>query len=80
MEQMGGFQEAPRGTPSEYSDDMYPPPPMSRASGIDDERSESGFGVERRGSRRFSIVDGRGKKMEVNWSNIIQYSNMLFTT
>ena len=65
------YQVAQRqGTPSEYSDD-YPPPPSARAGAIDDARSEAGFGGERRGSRRFSIVDGHGKKVEVLFTVLV---------
>ncbi|ELT95078.1 hypothetical protein CAPTEDRAFT_210954 [Capitella teleta] len=59
-----GYEAAMRaGTPSEYSDE-YLAPTAVHGPAIDDAVSEAGFGGERRGSRRFSIVDGRGKKVE----------------
>ena len=53
-------------SPSEYFDD-YPGPPGSglALTGEDDARSERSIILERRGSRRFSIVDGRGNKKDV---------------
>lgn len=61
MVRMGYAENLRQGSPSEFSDD-YPP---SARPAIEDAHSDTGFNGERRGSRRFSIVDGRGKKVEV---------------